>query len=102
MSIDSLALEQSVQRLFPNQALDQVLVELLLERAKKNLVKYRTLDRQFKVKYGAEFETWRQSVLGSEPPFQAEQDYFDWEMAVTGIADMQEEIERLEGLKQQL
>jgi hypothetical protein len=28
--------------------------------------------------------------------------YFDWEMAVTGIADMQEEIKRLQGLKQQL
>ena len=102
MSIDSLALEQSIQRLFPNQALDQVLVELLLERAKKNLVKYRTLDRQFQAKYGEGFETWRPSVLDAEPPFQTEQDYFDWEMAVTGIADMQEEIERLQGLKQQL
>lgn len=48
MSIDSLALEQSVRRLFPNQALDQVLVELLLERAKKNLVKYRTLAASFR------------------------------------------------------
>jgi hypothetical protein len=47
------------------------------------------------------FETWRQSVLDLEPPFQTEQDYFDWEMAVTGIADMREEIERLQGLKQQ-
>ena len=101
MSIDSLALEQSIRRLFPNQNLDQVLAELLLERAKKNLVKYRTLDRQFQAKYGEEFETWRQSVLDSEPPFQTEQDYFDWEMAVTGIADMREEIERLQGLKQQ-
>ena len=60
MSIDSLALEQSVRRLFPNQALDQVLVELLLERAPKNLVKYRTLDRQFQAEYGEAFETWRQ------------------------------------------
>ena len=101
MSIDSLALEQSVQRLFPNQALDQVLAELLLERAKKNLVKYRTLDRQFQAKYGEEFETWRKTVLDSKPPFQTEQDYFDWEMAVTGIADMQEEIKKLQCLQQQ-
>ena len=95
MSIGSLALEQSVQRLFQSQALDQVLVELLLERAQKNLVKYRTMDRQFQAKYGQEFEMWRQLMLDSEPPFETEQDYFDWEMAVTGIADMREEIERL-------
>ena len=95
MSIGSLALEQSVQRLFQSQALDQVLVELLLERAQKNLVKYRTLDRQFQAKYGQEFEMWRQLMLDSEPLFETEQDYFDWEMAVTGIADMREEIERL-------
>jgi len=43
MSIDSLTLEQSVQRLFPNQGLDQVLVELLLERAQKNLVTHHSL-----------------------------------------------------------
>jgi hypothetical protein len=40
-------------------------------------------------------------VLDSEPAFEAEQDYFDWEMAVTGIADMLEEIEQLQRLKQQ-
>jgi hypothetical protein len=85
-----------------DRPLDQVLVELLLERAKKNLVEYRNMDRQFQAKYGGEFETWRQSVPDSDPPFQTEQDYFDWEMAVTGIADMREEIERLESLKQQL
>jgi uncharacterized small protein (DUF1192 family) len=28
-----------------------------------------------------------------------EQDYFDWELAVTGIADMQEEIKRLKALR---
>jgi len=27
--------------------------------------------------------------------FEVEQDYFDWELAVTGISDMQREIQRL-------
>ena len=100
MSLDSVALEQSAQRLFPDLSLDQVLVELLLERAQKNLIKYRTMTRQFQAKYGQDFETWRQTVLDSEPPFQVEQDYFDWELAVTGIADMQEEIRQLQQLRQ--
>jgi hypothetical protein len=38
-----------------------------------------------------------QKVLHSEPTFEVEQDYFDWELAVTGVADMKEEIERLKG-----
>ena len=101
MTIDSAILEQSAQRLFPDLGLDQVLVELLLERAQKNLIKYRTMARQFRVKYGQDFQTWRQTVLDSEPTFETEQDYYDWEMAVTGIADMQNEIEQLQGLKQQ-
>ena len=45
--------------------------------------------RQFKAKYGQDFETFRHKVLRSEPTFEVEQDYFDWEMAVTGIADME-------------
>jgi len=40
-------------------------------------------------------------ILHSEPSFEMEQDYFDWEMAVTGIADMEEEIKRLKELVQQ-
>jgi hypothetical protein len=38
MSIDTTAIQASAQRLFPNTSLDQVLVELLLERAQKNLI----------------------------------------------------------------
>jgi translation initiation factor 2 alpha subunit (eIF-2alpha) len=101
MSIDSVALELSAQRMFPDLDLDQVLVELLLERARRDLVKYRTMARQFEAKYGPDFEAWRQMVLDSEPAFEVEQDYFDWEMAVSGIADMQQEIEQLQRLKQQ-
>ena len=99
MTVDSVTLELSAQRLFPNLDLDQVLVELLLERAQKNLVKYRVMARQFEAKYGRDFETWRRMMLESEPAFEVEQDYFDWEMAVTGIADMQTEIEQLQRLK---
>jgi hypothetical protein len=49
----------------------------------------------------ATFETFRQTVLRSEPSFEVEQDYFDWELAVTGIADIEEEIDRLRSLRYQ-
>jgi hypothetical protein len=100
MSIDSTTLQGSIQRLFPELDADEVLVKLLLERARKNLIKYRTMARDFETKYSADFETFRHRTLGSEPAFEAEQDYFDWEMAVTGIDDMQEEIARLESPSQ--
>ncbi len=91
-------LETSARHLFPNQSLDQVLAELLLERAQKNLLKYQVMARQLAAKYEQNFDAFREIILNSEPDFEMEQDYYDWEMAVTGIADMQQEIERLRGL----
>jgi hypothetical protein len=100
MSIDSAALQRSVQRLFPELDPEEVLAELLLERASKNLVKYRTMVRDFEAKYSTDFETFRRRILDSEPASEVEQDYFDWEMAVTGIDDMQEEIAQLQSPSQ--
>ena len=88
-------IEASIQRLFPNMKTDQALVELLLERAQKNLLRYQSIVNQFESKYKKEFDSFRQEILNSEPPPETEQDYFDWELAVTGIADMETEIRRL-------
>jgi hypothetical protein len=93
-------IEASARRLFPNQSLDQILAELLLERARKNLIKYKAVVHQFEAKYDQGFDAFRQEILSSEPSAELEQDYFDWELAVTGIADMEEEIERLKDLGQ--
>ena len=87
--------EASAKRLFPSQTLGETLAELLLNRARKNLVKYRATARHLETKYDQDFDTFRQRVLSSQPRHEMEQDYFDWELAVTGIADMEEEIERL-------
>lgn len=92
------AIEISARHLFPNLSLNQILAELLLERAQKNLIKYQTASHQFKAKYEQDFATFRQMILSSEPPFEMEQDYFDWETAVTGAADMEKEIKRLKNL----
>ncbi|HHJ07294.1 MAG TPA: hypothetical protein ENK24_07325 [Anaerolineae bacterium] len=91
-------IQNIAQRLFPNQTLEQVWVELLLERAQKNLIKYRTMARQFQARYNQDFETFRRHILNSEPSFEEERDYFDWELAVTGVNDMEQEIRRLKAL----
>ncbi|MCP4537276.1 MAG: hypothetical protein GY832_09025 [Chloroflexi bacterium] len=96
MGISTTAVIQaSARRLFPNSSLEQVLAMLLLEWAQKNLIKYKTIAHQFESKYNQDFETFRRAISNSEPSFEIEQDYFDWELAVSGIADMEEEIARL-------
>jgi hypothetical protein len=91
-------LESSARRLFPDLSLDQVFTELLLERARKNLIKHETMARRFEAKYQQPFPTFRRWILSSEPSSEVEQDYFDWELAVTGIEDMEQEIKRLSAL----
>jgi hypothetical protein len=101
MSINTTAvLQGSARRLFPDKSLDQALAELLLERAQKNLIKYQAMARHYGEKYGQTFDAFRQTVLDSHPALEVEQDYFDWELAVSGQADMQKEIARLKGIEE--
>lgn len=100
MSASTIAiLETSARQLFPDLSLNQVWAELLLERARKNLIKYQTTARRFEAKYKQAFPVFRQWILSSEPPSEVEQDYFDWELAVTGVRDMELEIKRLSALR---
>lgn len=94
-----IAIESSAKRLFPNLNPEQAIVELLLERAQRNLIKYQSAAREFEIKYGQDFETFRKKILSTKPNSAVEQDYFDWELAVTGAADMQDEIKRLKALQ---
>ena len=94
-----VTIESSAKRLFPNLSPEQAIVELLLERAQRNLIKHQAMAREFKKKYKLEFDAFRKQVLSTKPNSETEQDYFDWELAVTGIADMQNEIKRLKALR---
>ena len=94
-----IAIESSAKRLFPNLQPEQAIVELLLERAQKNLIKYQSAAHEFEAKYSKDFEVFRKKILSSKPNSAMEQDYFDWELAVTGAADMQDEIKRLKALQ---
>ena len=60
-------IESSARRLFPNLTTERAIVELLLERAQKNLIKYQMMARQFKAKYGREFEEFRKMILSGQP-----------------------------------
>ncbi|HMT21017.1 MAG TPA: hypothetical protein PKE20_07205 [Promineifilum sp.] len=94
-------LADSAKRLFPSLSKDEALASLLLERAQRNLIKYQSQARQYEAKYQHSFDEFRRIVIDGEPKEEEEQDYFDWELAVTGATDMKREIDRLSELLDQ-
>ena len=98
MELKESALARSIEKLMPGQTHDEALGHLLLTEARRKLVKYRTANQHFERKYHVSFEKFRQMILDSQPSDEHEQDYFDWELAVTGIEEMEAEIRYLEGV----
>ena len=87
-----------MDRLMPDRTPEEALAALLLDEARRNLMKYRAMDHRFQQKYQTTFAEFRQKVVGADTSFEEEQDYFDWELAITGIGEMEEEIRSLETL----
>ena len=91
-------LESSLQRLEPTGDYNQSLAKVLLAHARRNLAKYGLMIKNFEKKYGMSFAAFSDSDLMKEPAFEVEQDFFDWDMAATGLEDMRQEIQLLEAL----
>ncbi len=79
-----------------SRSVEESLTKLLLVQARRNSLKYQMMDRRFRKKYQKTFEQFRPERVGSPMPFEVEQNYFNWELAITGMDEMREEIERLE------
>lgn len=54
--------------------------------------------RNFKKKYECDFTSFKKKVVEDKLDYEEEQDFFDWDMAITGIIDIKEKINSLEGL----
>ena len=98
MTVIEYSLERSIRKLMPGQTPDEALAHLLLTLAKRKLVKYEAEQHRFERKYRIPFDQFREALLKGKPLEGEEQDYFDWELAVTGIAEMTDEIRYLESL----
>lgn len=79
----------------PNEGIKK----LLIEKARNELIKYNLISRNFEEKYQMSFHEFKDSELMKKPSEDIEQDYFDWEMAVTISDDMRQEIKRLGTIK---
>ena len=87
-------IEESLHLLEPSIDPGEGIVNLLLEKARRNYVKYRLMDERFHHKYRIAFEMFKNSATMREPSFEVEQDFFDWDMAITGMTDMEEEVQK--------
>jgi hypothetical protein len=58
MIIENQILRQSIERLMPSQTLEEGLRDLLLQQARRNLVKYRAMTQRFQSKYKTDFKLY--------------------------------------------
>ena len=87
---------QKIQKITAKENLEEGVKELLVVRARSELIKYDTIVREFERKYKMNFEAFKKNKDLQHLPPDAEQDYFDWEFAVTMTDDLREELETLE------
>ncbi len=64
--------------------------ELLRERNKHNFSK-----KTFEKKYDMTFDKFEESCKGKKLEYEKEKDYFDWDMAVTALDDINGKIEKM-------
>jgi hypothetical protein len=57
--------------------------------------KYIFMNRHFEQKYGMKFIEFEEKNKGAKMEYETEKDYFDWDMAVTSLEDVENEIRGL-------
>jgi hypothetical protein len=90
----------SLSHLEPANNVDESLRRLLMGKARNDLLKYEVVCRSFQKKYKMDFETFRTSALMKEPPNEVEQDYFDWELAITRMDEVKSELDKLAAMNE--
>jgi hypothetical protein len=81
---------------------DESLRRPLMRKARNDLLKYEVISRGIRKKYKMDFESFMKSDLMKEPPSEVEQDYFDWELAITRMDEVKSQLDRLASMNEQL
>lgn len=87
----------NIAQLDPSGDFNKGIANLLLIKERRDLMKYELMCRNFKKKYECDFASFKKKVIKDKFGYKEEQDFFDWDMAITGIADIKEKINSLEG-----
>lgn len=87
-----------VTKIDPSGDINKGIAKLLFLKEHRDLVKYELMSRNFERKYESDFASFKKKAVKSDLGYKEEQDFFDWDMAVTGAADIKEKIGYLERL----
>jgi hypothetical protein len=85
------------RRLVPATSADMSIRQILASEIRRRLNRYELIDHRFRNKYGMSFEEFRDRHIVEEQgySFEVESDYCDWEMAVTGLVSLREQLATL-------
>jgi hypothetical protein len=68
--------------------------DLVKQELIRKKTKYLFMVRNFEKKYGMKFKEFEQKNKNKKMDYETEKDYFDWDMALTALEDIKEEIKR--------
>ena len=66
--------------------------DLVKQELIRKKTKYLFMVRNFEKKYGMQFMEFEQKNKNKKMNYETEKDYFDWDMALTALEDIKEEI----------
>jgi hypothetical protein len=66
--------------------------DLVKQELIRKKTKYLFMVRNFEKKYGMKFKEFEQKNKKKKMDYETEKDYFDWDMALTALEDIKEEI----------
>jgi hypothetical protein len=69
---------------------------MLRNEIQRKIKKHMLMIKHFERKYNMDFETFEENRVTKEMPYEIERDYFEWDMAITLIEDLKEELDQLE------
>ncbi len=76
--------------------LEESLNEILRNEIQRKIKKHMLMIKHFERKYDMDFEDFEEKRVTKEMPYEIEKDYFEWDMAITLIEDLEEELAQLE------
>ena len=89
------------RQLVPAASADVSMRRILTNEIRRRMNRYELMDRRFRHKYSMHFNEFRKRRVVEKQgySFEVESDYCDWEMVVTGLAALREQLTRLEASK---
>ncbi len=101
MSIsNNVVLSEKVQKELVNITQKGDIVDAIKELINRELIrkknKYIFMVKNFEKKYNMKFENFEKVYKDREMNYEIERDYFDWDMSVTVLEDIEEEIKEME------